>query len=66
MKLNENKIDLIDNFKELKDSKIQKISVQGNPFIENNSDYREQLFDMIKTLISIDGKDKDGKEIVST
>ena len=66
MKLNGNKIDSIEDFKGLKDSKIQKISIEGNPFVPANSDYREKLFDMIKSLNSIDGKDKDGKEIAST
>ena len=64
--MNGNKIDSIENFKGLKDSKIQKISVEDNPFIADNSDYKEKLFDMIKSLVSIDGKDKEGKEIVST
>ena len=52
MKLNGNKIDSIEDFKGLKDSKIQKISIEGNPFVPANSDYREKLFDMIKSLNS--------------
>ncbi len=66
VKLNGNKIESIDEFKGLKDSKIKKISVNDNPFIASNSDYREKLFEMIPSLTSIDGKDKDGKDVVST
>ena len=50
VKLNGNKIESIDEFKQLKDSSIKKISVSDNPFIASNSDYREKLFDMIKSL----------------
>ena len=66
VKLNGNKIESIDEFKGLKDSKIKKISVNDNPFIASNSDYREKLFEMIPSLTSIDGKDKEGKDVVST
>ena len=66
VKLNGNKIESIDEFKQLKDSSIKKISVSDNPFIASNSDYREKLFEMIPSLTSIDGKDKEGKDVVST
>ena len=66
VKLNGNKIESIDEFKQLKVSCIKKISVSDNPFIASNSDYREKLFEMIPSLTSIDGKDKEGKDVVST
>ena len=66
VKLNGNKIESIEEFNGLKDSNIKKISVNDNPFIASNSDYREKLFEMIPSLTSIDGKDKEGKDVVST
>jgi hypothetical protein len=66
VKINGNKIESIEEFNGLKDSNIKKISVNDNPFIASNSDYREKLFEMIPSLTSIDGKDKEGKDVVST
>ena len=66
MKLNNNKIESIDEFKGLQGSKISKISVSENPFIDNNKDYKKILFEMLPTLTAIDGEDKNGAPVNST
>ena len=66
MKLNNNKIESIDEFKGLQDSKITKISVLENPFVEKEEDYKKILFEMLPTLTVIDGEDKNGATVNST
>jgi hypothetical protein len=66
VKLNNNKIESIDEFKGLQGSKISKISVSENPFIDNNKDYKKILFEMLPTLTAIDGEDKNGAPVNST
>ena len=66
MKLNNNKIESIDEFKGLQGSKISKISVSENPFIEDNKDYKKILFEMLPTLTAVDGEDKNGAPVNST
>jgi hypothetical protein len=66
VKLNNNKIESIDEFKGLQGSKINKISVSENPFIDNNKDYKKILFEMLPTLTAIDGEDKNGAPVNST
>ena len=45
---------------------IKKINVKGNPFIATNPKYNNELFDMIKTLESVDSQDKEGKDVESS
>ena len=45
---------------------IKKIYLSGNPFIKSNPDYKEKLFDIFLSLISIDNTDKEGNDIEST
>ena len=66
MKLNNNKIESIDEFKGLQDSKITKISVLENPFVEKEEDYKKILFEMLPKLTAIDGEDKNGAPVNST
>ena len=66
MKLNNNKIESIDEFKGLQGSKISKISVSENPFIDDNKDYKKILFEMLPTLTAVDGEDKNGAPVNST
>ena len=66
MKLNNNKIDSLDDFKGLEGSKITKISVLENPFIETDNNYKKKLFDMLPNLKAIDNEDKDGNDVPST
>ena len=66
MKLNNNKIESIDEFKGLQGSKISKISVSENPFIDHNKDYKKILFEMLPKLTVIDGEDKNGAPVNST
>ena len=66
MKLNNNKIESIDEFKGLQDSKITKISVLENPFVEKEEDYKKILFEMLPKLTVIDGEDKNGAPVNST
>ena len=66
VKLNENQINSIDELKGLKGSKINKIYVSKNPFIESNENYKKELFEMLPTLTAIDGEDKKGDPVNST
>ena len=65
LKLDNNKIDDINKLKGLIGSKIEKISVKGNPFTIDNKDYVKQIFEMFPNIYSVDGFDKEG-EIVNT
>lgn len=65
LKLDNNKIDDINKLKGLIGSKIEKISVKGNPFTISNKDYIKQIFEMFHNIYSVDGFDKEG-EIVNT
>ena len=46
--------------------KIKKINLEGNPLTKKNENYRKELFQMVPSLESIDGYDKDGNEVEST
>jgi len=46
--------------------KITKINLEGNPLTDNNKDYRKELFELIPSLVSIDGIDKNGNPVEST
>ena len=45
---------------------IKKIYLEGNPFIKDNPDYKNKLFDIFLSLIAIDGTDKEGNDVEST
>ena len=45
---------------------IKKIYLEGNPFIKDNPDYKNKLFDIFLSLIGIDGTDKEGNDVEST
>ena len=66
IKLEHNLIDNLDNLKCLTNYNIKKINLQGNPIVASNANYREQLFELVPSLTSIDGKDRDGNEVEST
>ena len=66
IKIENNIIENIDNFKNLLGLNIQKLNIKGNPFIKNNINYVKQLFDIFLSLICIDDCDKEGNEIEST
>lgn len=67
LKIEDNNIASIDKLKCLAQLKeLKKINVKGNPFIEKNPKYNNELFDMIKTLESVDSQDKEGKEVESS
>ena len=66
IKLEHNLIDNLDNLKCLTKYNIKKINLQGNPIVASNANYREQLFELVPSLTSIDGKDRDGNEVEST
>lgn len=65
IKLENNLIENIDNLKCLANYQIRKINLKGNP-IAQTENYREQLFNMIQSLTSIDGVDRNGQEVEST
>ena len=66
LKLENNNITDITNLKNLLGLNIKKINLSGNPFIKDNPDYKNKLFDIFLSLISIDGTDKEGNDIEST
>ena len=65
IKLDNNKIESLDLLKKLKGLSLEKISIKGNPFINNNN-YKNEIFNFFPKLISIDGKNIKGEEIEST
>ena len=66
IKLEHNLIENLDNLKCLANYKIKKINLEGNPLTTKNENYRKELFQMVPSLESIDGYDKDGNEVEST
>lgn len=65
IKLENNAIDDLENLKCLEKYKIEKINLKGNP-VANEEDYQEELFEMVPSLKSIDGKDRKGNPVEST
>ena len=64
IKLDSNEIKSLDILNPLtKLESLRKISVKGNPFCETNQNYQKDLFEMIKTLESIDSHNKEGEEV---
>ena len=45
---------------------IRKIYLDGNPFIKDIPDYKNKLFEVFLSLISIDKTDKEGNNVEST
>ena len=66
LKLENNNISDNKNLNNLLGLNIKKIYLSGNPFIKDNPDYKEKLFDIFLSLISIDYTDKEGNDIEST
>ena len=66
LKLENNNIIDINNLNNLLGLNIKKIYLDGNPFIKDNPDYKNKLFEIFLSLISIDGTDKEGNDIEST
>ena len=64
IKLEHNLIENLDNLKCLANYKIKKINLEGNPLTTKNKNYRKELFQMVPSLESIDGYDKDGNEVI--
>jgi hypothetical protein len=64
--LEQNQIDSLEKLKCLAGYKIRKINLEGNPVVENNKEYRKELFDLIPSLTSIDGIGKNGENVEST
>ena len=66
MKIEDNEIDNVDKLKCLKETKIKKLNLLGNPFVNSNKDYKKELFSAIDTLLSVDDKNKEGEDVDST
>jgi len=67
LKIEDNEINSIDNFKclsQLKD--LKKINVKGNPFCEKEANFEDKLFQMLNTLESVDSHSKEGEEVESS
>lgn len=66
VKLENNHIENLEIFNQLTNSKIEKINIKENPVVSENENYKKELFEIIPSLKSIDGEDKDGNPIEST
>ena len=66
LKINGNNIENINNFVKLKPLKLKKIEVERNPFSVGNNKYKNKLFEMLPTLISVTHKDNVGGEVETT
>ena len=66
LKIEENQIESINYLFCLNQLKLRKINIKGNPFCENNKNYRNELFKKIKSLQSIDSLGKNEEAIEST
>ena len=66
LKIEENKIESVNNIFCLSKLKLKKLYVKGNPFCEKNKKFRNELFNKIKNLEAIDGKGKKEENIEST
>lgn len=66
IKLENNNIKNVNNLKKLAGLNIKKINLRGNPLIKDNPDYKNKLFDIFLSLISIDGTDKEENDIESS
>ena len=65
LKVSNNLIESINVFAPLEKSKIKKIEIEDNP-VNLNDKYREELFNIMPNLISINRKKKDGELLEST
>ena len=66
LKLERNNIESIDKLKGLKELKLKKLYLKGNPLVSNNENYKEELYNLLETLESIDGTTKNGEEYETT
>ena len=66
IKLENNNIKNVNNLKKLRGLNIKKINLRGNPLIKDNPDYKNKLFEIFLSLISIDGTDKEENDIESS
>jgi acidic leucine-rich nuclear phosphoprotein 32 family protein A/C/D len=66
IKIEKNNIESLDKLKCLAGHKIRKINLEGNPLVQSNKEYRKELFELIPSLLSIDGIDKNGNVVEST
>jgi hypothetical protein len=66
LKINGNNIENINNFGKLKPLKLKKIEVERNPFSVGNNKYKNKLFEILPTLISVNHKDNVGGEVETT
>ena len=65
LKVSNNLIKSINVFASLEKSKIKKIEIEDNP-VNKNDKYREELFNIMPNLISINREKRDGEVLEST
>ena len=65
LKVSNNLIKSINVFTPLEKSKIKKIEIEDNP-VNKNEKYREELFNIMPNLISINREKRDGEVLEST
>ena len=66
LKIENNKIESLEDLLNLKPLKLTKINILGNPCIDKNTEYRKDLFKKWPELQSIDDEDVEGKVVEST
>lgn len=63
--MEENKISSLNKLECLKDTDINSINLQGNPFVSSNENYKIDLFNILPGIEFIDYSDKNGNEVNS-
>ena len=67
LKICGNKIEKFDIFEKLENcGSLDKIEVKDNPFINEDNNYKEKLFNKLPKIKAIDKETRDGDEILST
>ena len=66
VKIENNNIDKIEKIKNLTGLNIKKLNIKGNPFIKDNKNYKNELYNNFLSLICIDDCDKEGNDVEST
>ena len=62
LSLTNNKFKDFDTLKPLTDLQLTHLDVDGNEFTDSKEDFRKKVFDLLPSLVLLDGADKDGME----
>lgn len=65
LSLTNNKFKDFDSLKPLADLQLTHLDVDGNEFSESKEEFRKKMFELLPSLVLLDGADKDGVEVNS-